>query len=221
MLSVTDNYRNNIYAASREFRARAVVTMDALSQNPNVIDTLVSNFVGKTQGSLVGNSNISKFRSDSNYLRLPTDTGWTEITTQDSYNKISTADTQVIDIWTSGGNLSQQIYQFDVIAMLQNKYGSTIWKGKTALADKVAIAESLVTKITGTYKGWGQAPPKSYFAGFRYIRDWVNGSTANTGNHWVEVQCLSAGTNRCQGRTPTSKHTLTNATSITDFNTRT
>lgn len=26
----------------------------------------------------------------------------------------------------------------------------------------------------------------------RYIRDWLNGSTANTGNHWVEIQALEA-----------------------------
>ena len=35
----------------------------------------------------------------------------------------------------------------------------------------------------------------------RYIRDWLNGSTANTGSHWVEIQALtSGGTNVAQGK---------------------
>lgn len=35
----------------------------------------------------------------------------------------------------------------------------------------------------------------------RYIRDWSNGSTANAGNHWVEIKALnSAGTNIAQSK---------------------
>lgn len=35
----------------------------------------------------------------------------------------------------------------------------------------------------------------------RYIRDWVNGSTANTGNHWVEIQAItSLGANIAQNK---------------------
>ncbi len=29
----------------------------------------------------------------------------------------------------------------------------------------------------------------------RYIRDWLNGSTSNTGNHWVEIQAYKSGVN--------------------------
>ncbi|MBO0962962.1 discoidin domain-containing protein, partial [Neobacillus sp. MM2021_6] len=30
----------------------------------------------------------------------------------------------------------------------------------------------------------------------RYIRDWIKGSSANTGNHWVEIKAMSGTTNR-------------------------
>ena len=35
---------------------------------------------------------------------------------------------------------------------------------------------------------------------FRYIRDWLNGSTANNGNHWVEIEAYSNGTNVARGK---------------------
>ncbi|KRE33432.1 hypothetical protein [Paenibacillus sp. Soil724D2] len=39
----------------------------------------------------------------------------------------------------------------------------------------------------------------------RYVRDWLNGSTANTGNHWIEIQASDAsGVNKALGKTVTS-----------------
>lgn len=35
--------------------------------------------------------------------------------------------------------------------------------------------------------------------GIRYIRDWLNGSTANTGNHWILIDAWGAGTNWADG----------------------
>jgi hypothetical protein len=38
----------------------------------------------------------------------------------------------------------------------------------------------------------------------RYIRDWINGSSANTSNHWVEIQAIDkTGTNVALGKTST------------------
>ncbi len=37
----------------------------------------------------------------------------------------------------------------------------------------------------------------------RYIKDCINGSTANTGNHWVELQAIYNGTNVAKGKTVT------------------
>lgn len=47
----------------------------------------------------------------------------------------------------------------------------------------------------------------------RYIRDWLNGSTANTANHWVEIQAIDpSGTNVALGKSSPSER-------ITDGNT--
>ncbi|MFE4029138.1 hypothetical protein ACFX4N_23575 [Priestia sp. YIM B13551] len=54
----------------------------------------------------------------------------------------------------------------------------------------------------------------------RYIRDWSNGSTANTNNHWIEIQAVSGIVNRASGKTPTvmAGGTTTNISRITDGN---
>jgi phage minor structural protein len=61
--------------------------------------------------------------------------------------------------------------------------------------------------ITG-FKGEGQICLVSNAWDVRYIRDWSNGSSANTANHWVEIQAIDqAGTNRALGKTPTTNAT--------------
>ena len=39
--------------------------------------------------------------------------------------------------------------------------------------------------------------------GVRYIKDCINGSSANTSNHWTELQAISKGTNVAKGKTVT------------------
>lgn len=53
----------------------------------------------------------------------------------------------------------------------------------------------------------------------RYIRDWLNGSTANAGNHWVEIRAMAGGTNRALNAPVTTNSTqLTNLVRVTDGN---
>jgi phage minor structural protein len=61
--------------------------------------------------------------------------------------------------------------------------------------------------ITG-FKGEGQLVLVSNAWDVRYIRDWSGGSTANTANHWVEIQAIDhSGQNRALGKTPTTNGT--------------
>jgi phage minor structural protein len=53
----------------------------------------------------------------------------------------------------------------------------------------------------------------------RYIRDWLNGNSVNSGNHWVEIKAMSGTTNRASGKTPTSNYSLSNGSRITDGDT--
>lgn len=56
----------------------------------------------------------------------------------------------------------------------------------------------------------------------RYIRDYLNGSTSNTGNHWIEIQALdSSEVNKALNKAVSSSHALSNASLITDGNSAT
>jgi len=51
---------------------------------------------------------------------------------------------------------------------------------------------------------------------FRYIRDWLNGSTANTSNNWVELKVMAGDTNIAKGLVPTGSVALSNPAYLTD-----
>lgn len=55
----------------------------------------------------------------------------------------------------------------------------------------------------------------------RYIRDWLNGSTSNTSNHWVEIMAMAGTTNRALSAAVTSNATLSNGARVTDGDTNT
>ena len=46
----------------------------------------------------------------------------------------------------------------------------------------------------------------------RYVKDCINGSTANTANHWVEIQAIKDGSNLALGKTVTGTVAQSNAT---------
>ncbi len=57
--------------------------------------------------------------------------------------------------------------------------------------------------------------------GFRYIRDWLNGSTSNVGSHWVEIKAMRGNENVALNKTVTGTGTTTNIALVTDGNTAT
>lgn len=80
--------------------------------------------------------------------------------------------------------------------------------------------------VAGTNAGNGKANIKlittsstlprivPYLNNVRYVKDCLNGSTANTGNHWVELQAIVNGINVALGKTVTGTGTLVNPTYI-------
>lgn len=59
-----------------------------------------------------------------------------------------------------------------------------------------------------------RAMPKNKY---RYVKDYLNGSSVNTGNHWVEIEVYDVdGNNVAAGKTVTGSTTITNGTRITD-----
>jgi Concanavalin A-like lectin/glucanases superfamily/Carbohydrate binding domain len=74
-------------------------------------------------------------------------------------------------------------------------------------------------EISQTVKKSEMLPMANKVVKVRYIRDWINGSSANTNNHWVEIKAMSGTTNRASGKTPTSNYSLSNGSRITDNDT--
>lgn len=53
----------------------------------------------------------------------------------------------------------------------------------------------------------------------RYIRDWLNGNSVDSGNRWVEIKAMSKSVNRASGATVTEKFGVnTNISRVTDDN---
>lgn len=59
---------------------------------------------------------------------------------------------------TTSGNIPQMLWSFDILQILERRYGIDVWKGKTALSDKVARAKTLITKIKYDYRGYATNP---------------------------------------------------------------
>lgn len=57
---------------------------------------------------------------------------------------------------------------------------------------------------------------KSTYLPVRYIRDWENGSSSNTGNHWYEIQAYADGVNVALGKPASTNGTISGGTYLTD-----
>ena len=115
-------------------------------------------FRGKVSGSVVDNGNIAKGNAVSNALQTPSG-NWDE-NVQANYDRTSSLDgsLRVSASNPVSGVIAQQLFSFDIIRTLQDKYGDVIWQGKTALADKINIAKQVVTNIQVNWHGYGTSP---------------------------------------------------------------
>jgi len=68
--------------------------------------------------------------------------------------------------------------------------GRTYYATKTEIStDNTNWTTIYDSAISGTYQETSTGKTFSFTAlGARYIRDWLNGSTSNTSDHWVEIQ---------------------------------
>jgi hypothetical protein len=216
MLDTSSDFKSAVYAQERQFKGRASIKMDAFNDiDPRAFE-LTADLNYKVAGSTAENPHIGMYVKSS-LLRPPDYTGNAEAN-QAGYNSMGVDDTSYYHIATTTlGTMSQAIFRFNVIAMLEEQFGSVLWGGKTALADKIAITKTLLTQASCTLLGYGVAPTRPVFRNFRYIRDWLNGNTVNANNYWNEIQCMAGATNRAAGKTPTiSSGTLTNGVNITN-----
>lgn len=147
-------------------------------------------FRGKVIGSVVNNGNISKVGfgssliSPANLSSFPYEVEYERIDTLNGVYKTSNT--------ANNGQFPQNVFSFDIIRTLQDKYGDVIWQGKTALADKINIAKQVVTNIQVNWHGYGSSPTGNKAT----IKRWL-GSTVGwfgTTNHVLgTVTKLSVG----------------------------
>jgi predicted phage tail component-like protein len=120
-------------------------------------ETFISDFTNKITGSLTENSHRARYPvggAPSTALVTPAST-MTELS-QTAYGYIKTNDYDSVNITTTtNGNSVQFLFSFDVIKALETKYGTSFWKGKTALADKIAWAKKNLTELACLMNGKG------------------------------------------------------------------
>jgi hypothetical protein len=118
------------------------------------VETLTNNFVGKIGASTVENPNKT-FGSSQSTLQAPTGT-WSEFGTS-AYTAIATLDgSKAITAPFSAGSIGQQLFSFDLISIVERKYGVPIPGAGTAA--KVTWLKANVSKLTANWYGYGSGP---------------------------------------------------------------
>jgi hypothetical protein len=140
------------------------------------IVTLTTDFTGKILGSLTENPHIARHTAGggtgkytpSGNLLLPWQMG--EIQYQQTYTTLAINDNSPALSSSSSSNLAndrgQIAISYDVIWAIEQRYGQTLWQGKSSLEDKIRIAKEIVQEVTATFYGYGF----SYYGDFLYKR---------------------------------------------------
>lgn len=151
-------YGGNTYEGVAKFTGQATVS-----------NLIKQDFKGKVSGSTVENGHAAKHAGSKTTLVKPTD-NLSEAGPE--YPRLfKDGDTPYYNITsTINGGVAQQLYSFNIIRTLEDKFGPQIWQGKTALVDKITIAKQLIAKISVNWWGFGSGPVgnKASFAWWRY-----------------------------------------------------
>lgn len=135
-------YGGNTYEGVTRFTGQATVSY-----------SIKQDFRGKVAGNVVENGNISKvgfgnsLLNPTNLNNFPFEVEYDRINTLNGVYKTSNT--------ISDGQFPQNVFSFNIIRTLEDKFGPQIWQGKTTLAEKVAIAKQIVTKIACNWWGFG------------------------------------------------------------------
>jgi hypothetical protein len=119
-------------------------------------ETLTNNLSGKVYGSLVENPNRYLYKYAS---ALPAPTDFTTEATQTHINNVFTSDGTTSALTTAtNGNTPYGLWRFDIIEILERRYGEGIWAGATSRADKAILCEDYVGYMTAYWRGYGTTP---------------------------------------------------------------
>ncbi|HDR4393119.1 TPA: BppU family phage baseplate upper protein [Bacillus cereus] len=178
------SYGGNTYEGVTKFTGQATASY-----------SIKQDFRGKVAGSVAENGDISKvgfgnsLLNPTNLNNFPFEVEYDRINTLNGVYKTSNT--------ISNGQFPQNVFSFNIIRTLEDKFGPQIWQGKTALADKVVIAKNIVGKFAFNWWGFGSSPSGNK-ATIQYWLDnqWSNLPLTNTTNTATKVSYTAAYLNR-------------------------
>lgn len=154
--------QNEIPITSTDFTNRtAVWNGKNLVLQTDSIPAVRDDFTGKVNGSVAENPHISKvsgLNSNTPTLLIPTDNSFIEINASGTaYGIISSLNNTSYSMSTNIANsVPQQLFSFNLIRMLEDKYGSLPCPNDTA--SKVAWLKQNISKIVANWYGFGVNP---------------------------------------------------------------
>jgi hypothetical protein len=189
--------------------------MDAFKEQPSMDSQIFMDFKGKILDSVKENPHLMGYLI-ADRTTVPSAT-WDRTGSQVSYDRLAMDDDANFFAQTGTvGQYPQMLFSFNVIEALQREIGEGLWVGKTLMQDKVAFAQEIIKNSIVRWKGWGENPQPNFFMPFRYVRDTINGSTANTTNYWNQINVMAGGVNLTTGLPVFTNGSLTNGVNITD-----
>lgn len=217
MLPSSNDFKAKVYAQERQFKSRVAITMEAYNEQPSMDSQIFMDFQGKVLDSVKENPHLMGYLSADRTIK-PTEV-WDRTGSQISYDRLTSDDGTAFFAQTGTvGAYPQMLFSFNVVEALQREFGEGLWVGRSLLADKVALAQEIIKSGIFRWKGRGDNPKPNFFMPFRFIRDTINGSNANTTNYWNQINVMAGGVNLTTGKSVFTNGSLTNGVNITDGN---
>ena len=127
--------------------------------------TVTTDFTGKIAGSLTVNRNTAKGTGfSSTIMTAPTPYGaWTSDYNQVQQDNLKVLGTGYHQMYNTATSVAYSLYSFDIIAAIEKQYGQTLWRGKTLLAEKIAIAKEITSNIVCSASGKAPSALKTLY----------------------------------------------------------
>ncbi len=147
-------------------------------------DPITANFAGKVAGSVTENPNSAYRTGSATTLLAPSDytaefddtgsvTKYSLIQTLEGSNAGQSAGSGV------AGRIAQHLFRFNILEILERKFGIDIWQGETTLSKKVALAKTYISRLRLNWTGFG-SHEGAYKANLSY---WYNSAWASALTH--------------------------------------
>lgn len=153
-----------------------------LVTNDSPAQVLTNNFNGKVTTSQVENPNI--FWTKLNQTTLADPSTMSDTISQYAIDQVKSLD-GLMDTrsTTTNGAYGQQAFSWNIIQILEQLYGTVIWKGQTTLSQKIALARTYISKFDVNWYGNGSTVSgnKANFTLYRTTTGWYTpGSHTNS-----------------------------------------